>query len=534
MSDVQPDVAQHDNFDAFATTMNEIAINRFTEISQSGEQVHLIRARHNVMDVFLSGFSNEARQEYHCRECARFMNGIGSFAFIAEDLSIQPLAFDPSFSIGNAFPHFQGAWETLLEYFKDARNFNIVTVASLAQLEDIEGRESCGGYSHFALPVDHTTVRAFLESNAVDTTTRSHGFGEAEIQLTREHLNALASRFEDDVELPIEKLRTRDAEIVSELIETASAYAASDRNAFVLKYLIQGNVFIAQRMNTVAGTFLKDLMAGLTLQAALDRYQGFIDPRKYKRPVRLPSESEFEVSTTYLIEQGYDVELPTRLATMDEVRDLSTWSKKEGTAEKPSIFDEVREKLQVQPKLECLEEEPISLMGLKGVLTDLINRDVLRNIRFAVNGHYAGTIVTTVSETGGRIYKDGKRQHLSILSEPITPIAARDLYAKKTDQLDALIIEDDEFGYPLFTGITPGSWLIPLPPAVFADDLIGELYEHRHSIEHWSKSTFINTDEEGNVIPYEDVPVVTLLSVGNMAIVETDTTQYTFRITSVR
>lgn len=524
---------EDDRYSEFATVLNEVALSRFNALLQSNEPIRLVRARLNIMGAYLSGFPEDKRQQYTCRTCAQFFNGIGSFAYIADDLSIQPLVFDPELDITESYPQFAESYANIIAAFKDAATFNIVTTNDLGELGDFLGVESRGGFSHIALPVEYMTARAFLNRHAVDNTKRNFGSGDAEIAQLHTTLRELGSHFEIIDVLSLDKLRERDRAIVTDIIQTAQEYIDSDRDAYVRKQLIECTIFLPQLMNSVSGQYLKDRMSGVTAQVALDRYMGFIDPRYYKRPIRLPAGKEFEASVQFMTEKGYDVELPTRIASLEEVRIDSAWvveSKEAAT----SIFGAAREALKEKPALEKIDEEPISLTGLKGVVEDFIKRGVIRDIKFVFNGHYAGSVSATQSETGHRIYKDGKRNHYFFLSEPITPSQAKGYYHIQKPSLDSLLMDTDAFGYPMFIGVIPGKWKIPLPPAVFPEDLIGELQDHRRTIEHWARTTFINLNDEGEVIEYEEAPVAILLSVGNMIVIETETHRYSYRVSSAR
>lgn len=524
---------EDDRYTEFSTIINEIALARFNALAASNEPIRLVRSRLNVMGAYLSGFPDDKRQQYVCRACAQFFNGIGSFAYIADDLSIQPLVFDPTLNFAETYPHFAKSYENLMSVFKDASMFNVVGHHDLIEMGDYLGKEMAGNFSHFALAVDYPTARGFLNAHSVDPTRRSYGYGDAEIEQLHTVLREVGTHFQTIDELPLTKLRERDRKILIDMLQTAQSYIDSDRDAYVRKLLIDADVSFVQLMNTVTGQFIKDVMAGLEIQSALDRYIGFIDPRYYKRPIRLPADKEFEASVKFMTDQGYDVELPTRIATLDEVRLDAVWAV-EPPEEATGIFGAAREALNPKEPLQDIEEEPISLTGLKGVVDDFIERGVIRNIRFVVNGHFAGSIAATQSETGHRIYKDGKRNHYFFLSEPVTPSQAANYYQVKNMDIDSLLMDKDAYGYPMFIGVIPGVWKIPLPPAVFPDELIADLQEHRRTIEHWTRTTMINLDDDGKVIEYEDSPVSILLSVGNLLVIETQTQRYKFRVSSTR
>lgn len=533
-------VNNEDNFDTFSTVLNEIALKRFNEFASSGEQILLVRFRGSVMDEFLGAFPEDQRQQYNCRTCKRFFDGVGSFAHIGEDLTLQPLVFDPNFDLGVAYPQFQAAYAAVMEIFKDASRFDIVTASSLENAGDLVGNEHCGGFSHIALPLDAFDVRVFLTNCATTSTQHTAGVGDVIIADHHTLFRMLGEKFESTDGLPLERLRESDRATILDLITVAQTYMECDRHAFVRRFVIMNPFNAVQRMNTAAGGFLKDILKGRSYQEALDRYMTYVDPRYYKRPIRLPTEAEFDTSVKFLEESGYAEKLPQRLATMEEALALAAWrAPVTETAASGSMFDKLRQKIEKkngEPKkeLEAMEEEMISLYGLNEVLKEMIEKDELRGIEFRVNGHYPGSFTSCQNPMGATLFKDQRSTHWFFLGQPIGHDSADRHYKVTSHKAKGLIMDKDDLGNPMLISVLDGTWKSTLPTPVFTDDLIGELQPHSRVLEHWASSTSINSDENDKAIEYPNTPIAILLSFGNVVIAETDHCRFTFRVSSRR
>lgn len=537
----------NDYFDEFGEIVSETVTTSLRDMVNAPEKLRLVRLRKDLSEIYISAFPADIRQEYNCRTCFKFLNGIGSLAIISVDGKFVPLAFNED--LLDVVPTtFKPAFEAVCKVFNDAlaTDFEVVTTDMFNRVEvGFIGEYERGGYHHFAVDGNEFNFVAtcnILMKHSVDLSTRDNGVGKAEATAIHEYLQTL---IEHDIAglVSQSKLRERDLSVLNEIVDLVEEYKNGNRALVVLKHLIDKGTRILNLRNSVVGTLVADVVAGVSFEDALERYLKFIDPRYYKRPTRLPTEGQFEESVKFLTEKGWDKFLPQRFSAFDEVTETLDWVKPLPVKEEKAstdVFASAREKISPQAKevtanLVEVPLEAISLRTIESLLKEYIEAGTLVSLEVVARQAFIGAFTTSQDEGAGEIFRDGKLVRKFFGSTPLPLALDTPFYKIENLMIDGLSLERDDFNNPMITMVKKdAAWKQEMQMTVFPDDLIDELRDHHRVIEHWSRSTKMNTDEDGNVIVYETVPLAIALSVGHGLRITTKTEKLSFEISSLR
>lgn len=535
----------NDCFNDFGELVSETTTATLLDMAKAEGKVRLVRTKTDLFQTYLAGFPFDRSQEYNCRICQQFLNGIASFAFISQDGEFIPLAFHADL-LDEVPELFKNSFKALCDVFKnpDPTDFAVVTTDMINSLGEFVGKPEAGGYHHFAVNPDelsYSTVKTILIKHAVDLATRDNGVGRAEATAIHDYLQ-LAMKYNFKELIAVSKLRERDLPIVEEMVTLIEKYRDGNRAMVVLEHLIDHGTRILNLRNTVVGAIFEDVIKGMEFKDAYQRYLGNVDPRHYKRPTRLPTEKQFEESVNFLTEKGYDKYLPLRFAAFEEGLAEYSWTRtvEEIAAEGRStdVFAQARKRLEpAKPKSELINVplEGISLFGLESIIKDYIEIGELKGFELHANRGFVGALTMTQDPDAGCIYKSGKTFAKFFASEPIPLTIKHSFFEIDNFEMDALILERDDFRNPLITMVkNNATWKTEMPMTVFPDDLIDELQPHGRAIEHWSRSTSMNVDDQGKVIEYDNVPLAIALSVGHVVVLSTSTERQTYEVTSLR
>lgn len=541
---------EDNSYQFFVKGINQNARVQYQKVTELGEEIkalRLIRTKVNVFQAYLNSFSPERRQNYNCRACERFLNGIGSFATIDDKNNIVPLVFnltDTSWVPEN----FAETFNVIATVFdpRNAGTFEIVTTNMVDELGDFLGTSVTGGFNHFALTLERVAVVNDLKCNAFDTQAKRHGVGKAEITLIHTWLRDIAE-FNFDSLVDLHQIRENDREIIGHIRNAVEAYKTSNPDIYVRRTLIDQGLGLLYLKNSAAGTIIENMAKGKSFEVALEAYLAYVDPRYYKRPLRMPSETQFEASVKWLEEKGYAEKLPVRFAAVEEVHALCDWVKPRAQeAEvKKGIFDKARAKVTEQSVKEAdkpvkieVPVENISMATLVSIIKKHVADNTLVDLRLTARHLMIGSFVTCVAEDGYEIYRDGKNTRNFLLVDPVHDFQVKSIMSPVTPKDDAItgvMFSQDDFGRDIVFFVKENhQWKVPLQSVVIPDDLLPEIQEHRRTIEHWCKETPLNVDDNGQLIVYDNTVVNIALSTGHGVYVETDKHVFQFAIASVR
>lgn len=544
------DKHEDNSYQFFVKGINQSARLQYQKVTELGEEIkalRLVRTKVNIFQAYLNSFSDERRQQYNCRACERFLNGIGTFATIDDNNKLVPLVFN--FEDDGWVPeNFTETFNVLRAAFDvcNAGTFDIVTTNMVDELGDFLGTSVVGGFNHFALTLERVAVVNDLKCNAFDTQAKRHGVGKAEITLIHTWLRDIAE-FNFDSLVDLHQIRENDREIIGHIRNAVEAYKTSNPDIYVRRTLIDQGLGLLYLKNSAAGTIIENMAKGKSFEVALEAYLAYVDPRYYKRPLRMPSETQFEESVKWLEEKGYAEKLPVRFAVPEEVHELCAWVKpREEVAEvKKGIFDKARtvvaDQSTKQPDTPVKIEVPlenISMATLVTILKKHIADNTLVGIRHTARRLMVGSFVTCVAEDGYEIYRDGKNTRNFLLVDPLHDFQVQQVMSPATpkdDTITGVIFDSDDYGRDIVFFVKENhQWKIPLQSVVIPDDLLPEIQQHRRTIEHWCKTTPMNIDDKDQLIIYDNTVVNVALSVEHGVYVETDKHVFQFAIASVR
>lgn len=539
---------EDNHYQIFVKGINKAAKRQYAKVMdfiESGK-VRLVRTTIDLFALYLASFDNSRVQQYNCTACAQFLNGIGTFAIINDDNRIIPLVFDLNDT--DWIPNdFRTAFKNITSAFdeKHAGQLTIVTTAMVDQLGDFLGKTTSGGFNHFALDMPRVAVVNDFKCSAFDTVAKKHGVGKEEITAIHTWLRSLID-FDFNTVLNLDQMRVSDRDILVHIYDAVTQYKNLNPDVYVRRILMDVGLTLLYLKNSAAGAVITELQKGTTLEDALICYKGYVDPRFYKRPIRLPSEKAFEDSVKFLEENGYAEKLPVRFSTPEEAYALCNWIKPEikaDTAPK-GIFDNLRKKVENKstvPEATAKQELPvesISMNSLVGFIEELIETNTLIGVRHVARLLQFGSFVTCQNEDGYQIYQDGKNTRYFYLNDPVRDVELMHYIRPHTpadETITGLIVLKDEYGRPQMNFVKENhAWMVPISSVVIPDDLIKEIQPHRRTIEHWAKSTLMNRGDDGQVIVYENIMINIGVSVGHGVYLETPERIYRFDITSLR
>lgn len=538
------------DYQKYAEAINTIALRRYNQIfsGEMFEQIRLVRTEIDIFKEYLGGIPEDIRQQYNCNLCARFLNGIGSFATITNENKIEPLVFDLN-DIDWVPENFVEAHNAILNVFSEenAGRLNIVTSNDVDELGDFLGKENAGGFKHLSLK--HNTIEVIHDFKRVafDTIAKSHGVGKDEIKLIHERLRSVAD-FDFSQLLAVDVIRENDKLVIEHIRNTSEIYKQSNPDIFVRRVLIDHGLKLLYLMKSVGGSIVTNLINGDTFEEAINKYKGYVDPRYYKRPIRLPSEKEFERSVAFLEDNGYADKLPVRFASDEEVYSLCSWVKPcaaEEAKAKGGMFDSLRKKIEENNgKTEAKKEkivvplEQISLNALIEIVKDYIDTNKLVGLELIARRLQIGSFITCQNENGFEIYKDKLNTRFFYIDPPINADEMSKYARPVTNEDNAvtgIIFGKDDYGRNMMNVVKSNHvWLIPMQSVVIPEDLIEPLQEHRRVIEHWAHNTPMNVGDNGEIVVYENILLNLGVAVGHGMKIETDDHILNFEITSVR
>lgn len=306
--------------------------------------------RDKIWETYLSGFSEETKQEHNCNSCKSFLRQFGGIVAIEDNKMVS-------------------IWDGI----------EIAEAESLIRLSE---------YIH-SLPITDVflseTQKAGTEKNLDmkrDVTWR-HFFLELpkEVKKSTKDIAPLLGEARDNRNVfkrGLDELTVEATETVLELIGQDSLYRGKEFEALLKQFVLlqrqykrlpvdeqdnycwvqsreQGGALNRIR-NTAIGTLLIDLSAGLDLDSAVTKYEKVMAPHNYKRPTALVTPAMIEKAKATLSELGLLTALNRRYANEADLRvcDLLFKFKPQAVTD---VFDQMAKETTVNPKtLSKIEE----------------------------------------------------------------------------------------------------------------------------------------------------------------------------------
>lgn len=485
-----------------------------------------VRSNADLYKAFLKGFNtSELTQEHTCNTCERYLNGMATYGII-----------NPEFNKVNAFalPEIDSEFERMVPesyhsaYAEVVKAFNnggwdIPLKADIVNYGDFFGTETTGGWKHFAIKyseIKRATITKLFETHFADP--KNTGLSRAELTVAHDWLNTILKNV--GKAFPTDKLRIKDREVFDRINEFAQLAQDCDRGLLLRADMIINGINFIRTRNTVVGKLIEDMANGLPLEKILKSYNKFIDPRCYMRPTRMPSEGKFEQDVKLLTEKGYDVYMPMRLATIEDLRErnMLNWEKAkpvevvEDKSVKVDIFKKQRDKMKgimsdAKKTYASVGKENVSMRYLVNEI--LSKSELIEEIYFAPRTFNWGSFAISHVTDGNNLFEDGNPIRQFISASQIYDYDASRYYSLLNDdkfKVDAYRLSTDQSSGETVANFifTNCKWNIGLMPPLFAQTLAVDIRDCRATIEQYMKSNPVNVDDEGNVIEYETTLLV--------------------------
>lgn len=516
----------------------------------------LLRNTVDLIPAWIESFPEDMRGEYACRTCNNFLNAVGSFVNLNPDLTITPLALPEPDETFDEFVHpiLKTAYRNVRQALLESKSFEIITADYINEMsEKAMGNKHAGNFYHFTtgflpLPLKQMIVK---HVPIVD----KHGYGESEVNAMFAAFNKFAEIGHFETAHWAGELRKSDVGTVKYITDMAVQHhntESTKRSLFVRGVMIHSGLYFLNALNTVAGQLLKDILfTEVSVTDALRAYGERTDPRRYMRPTALPSEKQFEDSVKFLQENGYDKYLPLRLATMDDVIEHNwlDWKRPEDTPvddDTPKdIFAKQRSLIKHEPAAKVKAEAGVILPTMNVSMFYFINEvlkkpEKIASIQTQPQIMFLGSVAIPQVQEGCNIYENGDMIRPFVLSQQVgydhIPQVMSKVGGLGSGDVVGYKVRDNKHDdlptvHVLFSGVT---WSTKFHTPIFPETLIPSLRnDHRRMIEHWARTTPLNADETGTVVPFDDMLATVQLGSGSaLRITFTDNSTRTYCITS--
>ena len=459
--------------------------------------------------IFLDNIPNYARQYYTCNACFVFINRFGSLVTVDDKGHLHSVCWDvPLTEVGMFAPAFN-------EMKKAVESGNIKNVFSYDEknkfmkksgIQELTlGIPVTGDWDHFYGTLDLANIYA-------PTYRVSEEEFREKLNIARENLNrwntpaikkAIAYAGSGDL-YNKDKVKSMCEKLLS-IVETYKI--TTNRNAR-LKLYFENNYLLYHIGGSSIGTLLDDFNNGTLSDAeCIDRYNSKTDPIKYKRSKSAPSEATIKQAEILLKELGAENSIKRRFALMSDIPKFLWLPKDEKDVEekyREGIFSKVKSK-----ENEKEEYERIVTKGGNITLSKLITKVLPEAEKIDVYiGHNSRkdfcAYVTAVDMDSARIIKydnpdkrnpisqymydsstwpphwnlfDVKAECVGIVNFP------RDIYNDNISDTSVMFILKD-----CYDTLNDAS-------ALFADDLIPQLFPIRKVLESYSNQTPLEVPE---------------------------------------
>ena len=513
----------------------------------------LLKHTNSVFELWLESLPALWVDGYTCNLCTQYLDGVGSLLYVSMD------EFVPKpFGLPAPNDSLPSAWNTIYRDFYQSvleLREGIHIPYSGQDRSNWFGQKSNynadkGTFHHFFSPIPKDVLEPLLKEHLISP--RGHGVGRAEIQAMSEWINII--RDTDFSALSKSDVKKDDKHILAtfEVIQNDLKDKFKGlQSIYTRAWIAKSGLTVLYLKNTPVGEIVLNISKGVNVSDAIGKYRAMTDPRYYKRPVRLPSESEFNTSVQWLEEKGYAELLPMRLATADDVgpvewtRPLTEAEIAEGEAgAKPSIFKNLAKKVIKDeiPTAKKPTNSTVENVSLNKLVKIILNKDnPVIGLSYLSTYAFIGSIAVPVNEEASKIYKEGKLPAYYVFQKALpfnsfswNTAGINNFTTNRSADFISIVdgsYDDVKDVRLIYKNV---SWLKSMNTPIFPNSLIDELIPHRRVIEHYGNSTPINVDEaSGQVIQYDNTVMVIMLGLDQTVAVEYENVVKQYHISSL-
>lgn len=494
--------------------VRELIAKRIRSVSEdpnmADQYLYLVtpRSSKKLHEIFIDNIPEYARQHYRCNACFMFINRVGALVTIDDNGTLHSVCWDvPLEEVGMfapAFNEMKKAVEsgTVRNVFSYDRH-KIPAYIQKDSSDLILGLPSTGDWTHFygildtrniSLPVDKVSEEEFRER----------------LNVSRENLNrwntpaikkALAYAGSGDL-FDTDKVKSQ-CECLLELIEKYTTTISTNGR---LKLMWENSYFLYHIGGSSIGALLDDFQNdNLSDSECIDRYNSKVDPLKYKRSQAAPSEALIKQAEKLISDLGAENSLKRRFALVSDLPRL-LWAPKadedDNKEYRSGVFSKVKSKENAKDDYELVHND-----GGKITLTKFMKSVAPGAKRITVmtpaRGSYAAYTTAVDMEApciikwdskevrnpiSQYVYNNGSyRTQWNIFESEADCVGIanfpEDLLSEELSQSGALFILQNVYD------------LQNKASALFADNLIPELFSIRKVIESFSNATPLESVE---------------------------------------
>jgi len=300
----------------------------------NGEPLFMTAPARDLFSLYLAGLPEESRQHYNCRACEEFINRYGGLVAVDHDGTPIPVVW-----MGDIPPFFERSVKAIIEEVMKAQ---IVGVFLTEQ--KVLGRPVTGEWTHIHAENPNPYIGVVKDAHQAMSDKRT------DYLLLKKSLQAYPL---DAVDILLNLLKTdslyRSEKVIGPALWFKGLHDSikSEKNLRTQDNLIwlaaaRAPSGYCHIQNTVVGTVLDDLVAGLSFQDVATRFSAKMHPLQYQRPQAAPSAGNIARAEEIVAKLGIAPSLERRFARLEEITTI--W--------KPA-----------QPDTEPEQEEPGKVFG---------------------------------------------------------------------------------------------------------------------------------------------------------------------------
>lgn len=487
--------------------VRELVAKRIRSVSEdpnmAGQYLYLVtpRSSKKLHEIFIDNIPEYARQHYRCNACFMFINRVGALVTIDDDGTLHSVCWDvPLEEVGMFAPAFNemkkavesGTVRNVFSY--DEKN-KFMKKSGIQELT--LGIPVTGDWDHFYGTLDLANIYAPIYR------VSEEDFRER-LNISRENLNrwnipaikrALAYARSGNL-FATDKVKSQ-CELLLEIIEKYTTTISANGR---LRLKWENSFFLYHIRGSSIGALLDDFQNdNLSDSECIDRYNSKVDSLKYKRSQAAPSEALIKQAEKLISDLGAENSLKRRFALVSDLPRL-LWAPKadedDNKEYRSGVFSKVKSKENAKDDYELVHND-----GGKITLTKFMKSVAPGAKRITVItpaiGSYAAYITAVDMEApcivkwdskevrnpiSQYVYSNGSyKSQWNIFESEVDCVGIanfpEDLLSEELSQNGALFILDHVYD-------TKNS-----ASALFADNLIPELFPIRKVIESFSNAT---------------------------------------------
>lgn len=494
--------------------VRELVAKRIRSVSEdpnmAGQYLYLVtpRSSKKLHEIFIDNIPERVRQHYRCNACFMFINRVGALVTIDDDGTLHSVCWDvPLEEVGifaPAFNEMKKAVEsgTVRNVFSYDRH-KIPAYIQKDRSDLILGIPSTEDWTHFYGILDTRNINLQVDKISEEE------FRER-LNISRENLNrwnipaikkALAYAGSGDL-FATDKVKSQCERLLEIIEKYTTTISANGR----LRLMWENSFFLYHIGGSSIGALLDDFQNdNLSDSECIDRYNSKVDPLRYKRSQAAPSEALIKQAEKLISDLGAENSLKRRFALVSDLPRL-LWAPKadedDNKEYRSGVFSKVKSKENAKDDYELVHND-----GGKITLTKFMKSVVPGAKRITVItpaiGSYAAYVTAVDMEApcivkwdskevrnpiSQYVYSNGSsKSQWNIFESEVDCVGIanfpEDLLSEELSQSGALFILDHVYD-------TKNS-----ASALFADNLIPELFPIRKVIESFSNATPLESVE---------------------------------------